>query len=725
MPEYLGQDQRQDSSSCQDQVYYSSQGNPSANSAFSGGYPPARSPEAANHSHLDHPANSIYTSPPHQAREMTHQSTRSTAQSYPYDPANQAFSQQTPYAINMGHMAGALPGMSSQYTASIAMSPSQQSNNTGYTRQPAANTYYQQNPQYQMNTAAAQHQDRMSSMQVQQQYHAAQQYAPAYMSYPVYPQQHAQFYQQPSMIMQQQALVNHPPARDVAGRNAQYGRFQPFDKQSFPSAQVPDKNLYPFHAAQKLQKEQLNSSGGLATHGSVPDGQAVVPRGPPRKPKQSGHALWVGNLPPDATVADLKDHFAKGLSNDIESLKLISKSNCAFVNYKSQAACAMAMQKFHESRFHGTRLVCRLRRTLAPSPANTADAPNHRGGAQSLVDGEADGPAELSTPTHDVKVPERYFVLKSLTLQDLDVSVHTGHWATQPHNEDALNKAFKVRYPRKNSLSKILLTHLQTADNVYLIFSANKSGEYFGYARMASLITSEPVPELLSPQLSKTTAALSKTPSASQQSELPVVSVPSSAALSKVDSGPRAILTAATEHAPAGKIIDDLARGTIFWEADGDDELATSPDVDGVEAAFPASGSLAGDAQSAPQSSETSRPSLTTTTTNESGCEEIQLLPSTAGSFKVEWISTRRVPFYSTRGLRNPWNVNREVKIARDGTELEPSIGKKLVALFSHPGIGRIAGNPVGPMGMTMGMNMSMGAGMEMGMSRMPNAAAY
>jgi len=243
------------------------------------------------------------------------------------------------------------------------------------------------------------------------------------------------------------------------------------------------------------------------------------------------------------------------------------------------------------------------------------------------------------------------------------------------------------------------------------VFSANKSGEYFGYARMASLITSEPVPKMLSPQLSKTAPALSKTTSASQHSEVPVISTHSSG-LSKLNSGPRSILTPATEHAPAGKIIDDLARGTIFWEVDGDEE-SSSPDADDIEAAFAAS------AHTDHKSSDPSLPTLTTTTTNDSSGEQIELLPPTAGSFEIEWISTKRVPFYSTRGLRNPWNVNREVKIARDGTELEPSIGKKLVALFGHPGIGRV----VNPVGMGMPMNMSMGAGM--GMVRMPGAPAY
>ena len=39
---------------------------------------------------------------------------------------------------------------------------------------------------------------------------------------------------------------------------------------------------------------------------------------------------------------------------------------------------------------------------------------------------------------------------------------------------------------------------------------------------------------------------------------------------------PKAIPTPATEFAPKGRIIDDSARGTIFWEAERDE-------VDGME----------------------------------------------------------------------------------------------------------------------------------------------
>jgi RNA recognition motif-containing protein len=83
-----------------------------------------------------------------------------------------------------------------------------------------------------------------------------------------------------------------------------------------------------------------------------------LPRGPPQKPKQSGHALWVGNLHPTTNIANLKDHFSRDATSEIQSLFLISKSNCAFVNYRSELACVAALDRFNGSRLHGARLVC-------------------------------------------------------------------------------------------------------------------------------------------------------------------------------------------------------------------------------------------------------------------------------------------------------------------------------------------------------------------------------
>lgn len=152
----------------------------------------------------------------------------------------------------------------------------------------------------------------------------------------------------------------------------------------------------------------------------------------------------------------------------------------------------------------------------------------------------------------------------------------------------------------------------------------------------------------------------------SQINEDPAAAIefaPTAQATSDLDL-PKAIPTEATEQAPKGRIIDDSARGTIFWEADRDDADALS------------------DAESEMSSTK-------------SNAAEEGPTKTWGKPFKLEWLSTSRLPFYRTRGLRNPWNSNREVKIARDGTELEPSVGRRLIGLFNrvqspepvHPGV--------------------------------------
>lgn len=114
---------------------------------------------------------------------------------------------------------------------------------------------------------------------------------------------------------------------------------------------------------------------------------------------------------------------------------------------------------------------------------------------------------------------------------------------------------------------------------------------------------------------------------------------------------PKAIPTPANEFAPKGRIIDDSARGTIFWEVDREG-------ADGLEEEDEIRSNSDPDAEPTSPSKAWGKP------------------------FHVEWLSSNRLPFYRTRGLRNPWNSNREVKIARDGTELETSVGRRLIALF-------------------------------------------
>ncbi|OQN95290.1 hypothetical protein B0A48_18653 [Cryoendolithus antarcticus] len=261
------------------------------------------------------------------------------------------------------------------------------------------------------------------------------------------------------------------------------------------------------------------------------------------------------------------------------------------------------MHRFHDSRFNGNRLVPAS--TPALTHSGSPDSEQERPRTPTIVGGPFARLLAKTEPSHvdsalkGPRIPEAFFILKSLTSRDLETSVCRGEWTTQVHNEAALNIAF------------------ERAKNVYLVFSANKSGEYFGYARMLA-----PISEDLS--AIKWSAMSGHFPPAD---------------------GPRFIPTTATATAPSGRIFDDSARGTIFWEAD---------DVvqeDGSELM-------------------------------EQSSDDSTTAQDLARPFKIVWISTTRLPFFRTRGLRNAWNDNREVKIARDGTELEPTVGRKLMQSF-------------------------------------------
>lgn len=227
-----------------------------------------------------------------------------------------------------------------------------------------------------------------------------------------------------------------------------------------------------FFFAEPLAWELLltcNSSDNSSPSQPAPTASST-PRGPPRKPKQSGHALWVGNLPPGASVVDLKDHFSQGATNDIESVFLIAKSNCAFVNYKSAAACVAALARFNDSRFQGVRVVCRLRKGFtAPGSGSVVvavpvvnQAPRPR--LEDIATSTSTAMATATDPDDDdsitpelsaaapatgnypppARLVDRYFIVKSLTVEDLELSKQSGIWATQSHNEAAMNQAFEV-----------------------------------------------------------------------------------------------------------------------------------------------------------------------------------------------------------------------------------------------------------------------------------------
>lgn len=183
-----------------------------------------------------------------------------------------------------------------------------------------------------------------------------------------------------------------------------------------------------------------------------------------------GHAIWIGNLPSQTDLMSLVHHVCKEAAG-LESLFLISKSNCAFANYKDEVSCLAAQHKLHESKFQSVRLVSRLRKNTvegvsgitAPTGPSAATAhhvhlPETKETVPSTAAEAEPSSSENGTPSvssaQETKISptavdgsaqkDKFFVLKSLTVEDLELSVRTGIWATQAHNEENLNKAFKV-----------------------------------------------------------------------------------------------------------------------------------------------------------------------------------------------------------------------------------------------------------------------------------------
>ena len=179
----------------------------------------------------------------------------------------------------------------------------------------------------------------------------------------------------------------------------------------------------------------------------------------------AGHAIWIGNLPPQTDLMSLVHHVCRE-AGGLESLFLISKSNCAFANFRDETSCVAAQQKLHDSKFQSVRLVSRLRKSTVEGTAGVAapTGPAATGVSQGqakemeqveytprpsednaveVTPGLADAPQRAPLP--DVgNQKDKFFVLKSLTVEDLELSVRTGIWATQSHNEHALNQAFQA-----------------------------------------------------------------------------------------------------------------------------------------------------------------------------------------------------------------------------------------------------------------------------------------
>lgn len=536
--------------------------------------------------------------------------------------------------------------------------------------------------------------------------------------------------------------------------------------------------------------------------------------------QQTQFVLWVGNVPGNATISELEDFFCvlrrksggkeptpesgdveqnpkvadegKGMkrspadvytggaaevedktSSDghgVVSIKLMAKSNCAFVNYATPGHLLRALQHFDDRSLrpidtHCPNLVCRIRSNGGRDLHSVSEQhrqidfskyareheeeaiAQHSTGSPVCVPGERSalplrplnsregskdenphlGPPtskELATSRPAAPLPqteesrlrlskidplsfrhdafkERFFIMKSFQESEFDRSVAVGTWTTQEHNVTVLNEAFC------------------NSDSVFLIFSANQSGRFFGYARMTGSIrqslrtvsvnagTATPLnqnatnlyrrseeaesvdrPAMSSavrcdPLCNRLTSLLQET-----NPDLDPGSGHHAAASKHSQSCPDLVSRkpATEDSALSPKTVSPIHAmpNAPFSTCEGPmHEVLTTPTSKGaIDFGERDVGKGGRDPHNQRHTFETDQTDNDTLSVPGPDSQSSMLdLPSGSEGhkFALAWISTVPVPFGLTRDLRNPWKANLPIKVSRDGTELEPSVGRQLL----------------------------------------------
>ncbi|CEH17064.1 Putative signal transduction protein involved in RNA splicing [Ceraceosorus bombacis] len=311
---------------------------------------------------------------------------------------------------------------------------------------------------------------------------------------------------------------------------------------------------------------------------------------------------------------------------------------------------------------------------------------------------------------------QRFFILKSLYVKDLDQCLATSIWATQPHNEAVLDQAYR------------------NSEAVYLIFSANQSGNFYGYARMAGSIATSPRSKGDTPMsegaprsnAGDDAAKLSVIASAEKGDEEVTTGMRQSTAFSTADNGkPKTVAPGAlspirslpvpadsegvkridTVQSERDKLSGSPTESTSLGPADsvsvsGANEQAqmsiramihnlrleereAQRQANALEGHLVAlgEGSL-GPREAHCVSTPRAKPAdagRTSIPESGPGLPNVREKYSWGRPFRVQWLMSTPLPFSKVRKLRNPWRDGKPVMVSRDGTEVEPNAGRQLI----------------------------------------------
>ncbi|PKI82724.1 hypothetical protein MVES_003551 [Malassezia vespertilionis] len=241
----------------------------------------------------------------------------------------------------------------------------------------------------------------------------------------------------------------------------------------------------------------------------------------------------------------------------------------------------------------------------------------------------------------------RFFILKSSSHEALVEALRTNVWRTQPHNEPVLDQAFR------------------NSKRVTLLFSENFSGQFFGHADMASHIGGAlPADTALKEKRGIPPDREYGSASAEMHSSDGVDRTSTSSSISgtpSINAERDAKEELAREAKERNLSLENMDRTHI--ENAGDTHMDTGILPRDISAVTYPSGAPC-------------MPSQNLTPLIHEKTAQI------GSPFYITWKNADPLPFADIQSLRNPWRDNRLVKVSRDGTELEPNVGRRLLDLW-------------------------------------------
>jgi hypothetical protein len=167
----------------------------------------------------------------------------------------------------------------------------------------------------------------------------------------------------------------HPVALGYLGTelgNPSPGQLTPFS-QSTPAGQFRGPTQPHLYHLVVPGVERAPHPASLTTRAETSVSQCATIGERPKRTKQTPFAMWVGNIDSTVTVQELYDFFRQIDLTDsqspdesaVVSIFLIPKSNCAFVNFRTETALTESITRFHGVRLRvypgAPRLACRKR----------------------------------------------------------------------------------------------------------------------------------------------------------------------------------------------------------------------------------------------------------------------------------------------------------------------------------------------------------------------------